>query len=237
MSSKQKAAMPQFDGNLRGVLFDLDGTLCDSDPIHHAVFEELFVNHGVINAGECLTKEMFAEHIAGRTNKDIFGHFFPSKSEAERRELWELKEVKFREMAATKLKRMGGFEALMNRVDSTGVAKVVVTNAPRENAEFMLRTLNLDTWFGKFLVIGSECSRGKPHPEPYLKGLRLIGVEDPATCVAFEDSPAGATAAVAANIPTVGILSSQPASAMEALGVSITVADFADLKLIDAIGI
>ena len=86
---------------------------------------------------------------------------------------------------------------------------MAVTNAPRPNAELMLTSLGLDGYF-EHVVIGTECIRAKPHPDPYLEGMRLVGACDASRCVAFEDSPAGATAAVAAGIPTVGVTTSQP---------------------------
>lgn len=84
-----------------------------------------------------------------------------------------------------------------------GIRKVAVTNAPRLNAELMLRALGLEGYF-EHLVIGTECTRAKPFPDPYLEGMRLVGATDAARCVAFEDSPTGLGAAVAAGIPTAG---------------------------------
>lgn len=85
-----------------------------------------------------------------------------------------------------------------------GIRKVAVTNAPRLNAELMLRALDLEGYF-EHLVIGTECARAKPFPDPYLEGMRLVGATDPSRCVAFEDSPTGLGAAVAAGIPTARI--------------------------------
>ena len=66
-----------------------------------------------------------------------------------------------------------------------------VTNAPRLNAEMMMTALKLDGYF-EHLVIGAECSRAKPFPDPYIEGMRLVGVvgaEGAAGCVAFEVGP------------------------------------------------
>jgi beta-phosphoglucomutase-like phosphatase (HAD superfamily) len=98
----------------------------------------------------------------------------------------------------------------------------------------MLRALGLETYF-EHVVIGTECARAKPCPDPYLEGMRLVGAGDASRCVAFEDSPAGATAAVAAGIPTVGLLTSQPTSALEGVGVSMCVKNFADVGLMRAL--
>ena len=111
-----------------------------------------------------------------------------------------------------------------------------VTNAPRPNAELMLRALGLaDPPAFEVLVIGTECARAKPFPDPYLEGMRLLGATDPARCVAFEDSPTGMAAAVAAGAPSVGVTTSQSPAALFGAGASLCVADFADARLGEAL--
>ena len=93
------------------------------------------------------------------------------------------------------------------------------TTAPRPNAELMLRALGLaDPPAFEVLVIGTECARAKPFPDPYLEGMRLLGATDPARCVAFEDSPTGMAAAVAAGAPSVGVTTSQSPAALFGAG-------------------
>lgn len=117
--------------------------------------------------------------------------------------------------------------------DERGLRKAAVTNAPRANAEQMLSAIDRLQWFDT-LVIGDECSAAKPDPEPYLAAMRNLGVA-PAECVAFEDSPSGARAAVAAGVFTVGILSTQPAESLVAAGCGTLVADFHDKALWEAL--
>ena len=187
------------DAGIYACLFDMDGTLCDTDPLHHEVFSNLLLAHGK-NGGVPIDTNFFHEHIAGRTNEDIFADLWPELSVPEREAMWEKKEEDFRALAASKLERLPGLTELLAWIDSRGVRKVAVTNAPRPNAELMLRALGLETYF-EHVVIGTECARAKPCPDPYLEGMRLVGACDAGRCVAFEDSPAGATAAVAAGIP------------------------------------
>ena len=77
------------------------------------------------------------------------------------------------------------------------------------------------------IVCGQDLPHGKPHPLPYQLGLKNLG-GDPTLSVAFEDSPAGVTAAVAAGIRTVGMLSNLPAARLVELGCSVTAKDFTD---------
>jgi phosphoglycolate phosphatase len=82
------------------------------------------------------------------------------------------------------------------------------------------------------VVIGAELAHGKPHPLPYLEGLRLVGGRAE-HAVAFEDSRAGMAAAKAAGIATVGIMTGLDEQQMEEAGVSLSVHDFADPRVLE----
>ena len=64
------------------MLFDVDGTLCDSDPLHFATFQEFLAERG-FNGGAKIDEAFFREKIAGRHNPDIFRELFPQLSAAE----------------------------------------------------------------------------------------------------------------------------------------------------------
>jgi HAD superfamily hydrolase (TIGR01509 family) len=218
-------------GGIHALLFDMDGTLCDTDPIHHEVFAELLLAHGK-NDGARIDDVFFHEHIAGKTNEAIFPALFPELDHATHVAMWEKKESSFRELAESKLRRLPGLTEVLRWAKEKKIRVVAVTNAPRPNAELMLRALRLkDPPVFEHLVIGTECARAKPFPEPYLEGLRLVGCDDPRRCVAFEDSPTGMAAAVAAGIPTVGVMTSQSKEALEGAGASLCVMDFQDANL------
>jgi beta-phosphoglucomutase-like phosphatase (HAD superfamily) len=104
-----------------------------------------------------------------------------------------------------------------------------VTNAPKENAEFLIDSLGLDRFF-QFLILGDECTRAKPYPDPYLEGLKRAGVTA-AEAVVFEDSPTGVRAGAAAKVLTVGIASSQPEEILLGEGAAIVVSDFSTITL------
>eukprot|EP00798_Chlamydomonas_sp_ICE-L_P020396 gene20396-27168_t len=107
------------------------------------------------------------------------------------------------------------------------------TAATRLNTEMMLSTLNLDTYF-EHVVLGDECTRPKPFPDPYLRGLELINVEAGLALV-FEDSPSGTRAAVAAGIPVIGLSTGQDPETLLEAGASIVLTDFtAVMELVHA---
>jgi HAD superfamily hydrolase (TIGR01509 family) len=142
----------------------------------------------------------------------------------------EEKEAIFRELAKGGVPPSPGLMALLDRADRAGVPYAAVTNAPRLNAEMMLAGLGIARRF-KALVIGDELPHGKPHPLPYLEGLRLLGA-DAEHSMAFEDSRSGIESATAAGIATVGMLTSLTADEAVAAGAVLAATDFTDEGLV-----
>jgi HAD superfamily hydrolase (TIGR01509 family) len=203
------------------LLFDLDGTLIDSDPLHAPVFIELFAE-----LGHPIDEDYYLTHIHGRLNAETFGRHFPHLDALE---LSDRKEQIFRARLGDSHPPMPGLPDLIDRARATGLRTALVTNAPRANADAMLAAIGmagrLDT-----IVLADDCPRGKPSPDPYLEALRRLDV--PAEmAIAFEDSPSGIAAAVAAGIFTVGITSSLSPDALRAAGAHDTITDYTDPKL------
>jgi beta-phosphoglucomutase-like phosphatase (HAD superfamily) len=112
---------------------------------------------------------------------------------------------------------------------------VAVTNAPRLNAEMLLSGLGIADRF-KVLVIGDELAHGKPHPMPYLEGLRAVGAA-PEASVAFEDSRSGVRSASSAGIATIGIRTSLTHDDMVAAGAVMTAKAFDDPELLEFVAV
>jgi sugar-phosphatase len=87
----------------------------------------------------------------------------------------------------------------------------VVTSGTRYLATSRLRLANLP--MPRVLVSADDVTKGKPHPQPYLKGARLLGM-NPAECLVIEDAPAGIRAAHAGGMKVIAITSTYPASAL-----------------------
>ena len=206
---------------MKALLFDLDGTLIHSDALHCEVFGEIFAERGLP-----FTAETYEARIHGRHNLEMFPELFPGEDPVA---LSEEKEARFRDRLTGDVPPMPGAVALLERAAQSGWAVAVVTNAPRDNAEHMLRAIGLRDAF-EVLVIGDECARGKPDPEPYLVAMRALGAK-PEHCIAFEDSPSGMRAARASGAHAVGVRSSADDARLRAAGAHDTIADFTDARL------
>ena len=88
----------------------------------------------------------------------------------------------------------------------------VVTSGTRYLATSRLKLANLPT--PKVLIAADDVSKGKPDPEPYLMGAKLLGM-NPAECLVIEDAPAGIRAAHAGGMKAIGITSTYPASELQ----------------------
>lgn len=207
---------------MAALLFDLDGTMLNSDPIHEVVFEELWAARGLRMA-----EGFYMQNVHGRLNVDVFADFLPE--EADPQGLSEWKEAQFRDRLPKPYPAMPGVAALLDRARDRGWQLAVVTNAMRLNAEAMLAAIGLRDRF-QTIVIGEECDRGKPHPEPYLRAMAELGLP-PESCIAFEDSPSGMRAAAASGAYAVGVRSGLDDATLRAAGAHRTIQDFTDPAL------
>jgi HAD superfamily hydrolase (TIGR01509 family) len=209
------------------LLFDLDGTLVHTDHLHYQAFVELLARDG-----RTLSLESFNRDIVGATNARIFANLFPAATMAECAAMADAKEARVRELIASgaPLPPAKGLLALLDWADGQHVPYAIVTNAPPANAQIMLAASGLAPRF-PIVVSGEELPHGKPHPLPYLEGLRRLG-GDPKRSAAFEDSVSGLTSAVAAGVLSLGLSQGPMADALRTAGAHHIAADFTDADLL-----
>ncbi|NEP86073.1 MAG: HAD family phosphatase [Okeania sp. SIO2C2] len=208
---------------LKAILFDLDGTIVNTDPLHFQVWKEILNNYGIV-----IDHNSYKEKISGGTNPTILKKLLPHLSDTEVEELADYKEAKFREMA-TNLEPMPGLLEFIEWVKKQKLQKAVVTNAPPENAEFMLDVLQLTETF-PLVILGGVMTVAKPDPAPYKLCLEKLEIS-PEEAIVFEDSRSGIKSAVGAGIYIVGVASTHEPESLLEVGASIVINDFSDEKL------
>jgi len=205
------------------LLFDLDGTLVDSDAKHLAAFQSVFAPHGI-----SVDRIAYDRHIHGASN-ELIGRVFLSHLSLERQgAILAEKERAYRSDLGD-IEPIAGAVALLDFADRVGLKRAVVTNAPRANAEIVLSALGLEARL-PIVVSGSELAGAKPDPLPYLKGLELTEALA-AHSVAFEDSPSGVRAAAAAGLAVVGLTTTRDEAALIEAGATIAANDFTDPRI------
>lgn len=209
-------------GGRAALLFDLDGTMLVTDPIHEAVFREVLAARGVTPA-----PDFYGRFVHGRSNLDIFADLLPD--EPDPKALDEEKEAMFRARLPNPYPAMPGLAALIARAKDAGWRLAVVTNAMHKNAEAMLGAIGMDTAFDTVVAAG-DTGRPKPFPDPYLEAMRRLDVR-PGRALAFEDSSAGLRAAAASGATPLAIRSGLDDATLRAAGAVATLADFNDPAL------
>lgn len=184
---------------IKGVIFDMDGVLIDSEPLHQQTFIRYLADLGVN-----LTP---AEHDAfiGTTNRRIFGALKESHGLAG--ELPELVAEYERRYLVT-LQQAGvdspipGVRELLTQLRQNGQLLAVASSSPRAHIDKVLEQLQLTELFCA-TVSGNEVRESKPAPDIFLKAAELIGLQ-PNECLVIEDSFNGVCAAKAAGMACVG---------------------------------
>jgi HAD superfamily hydrolase (TIGR01509 family) len=209
---------------LGALLFDIDGTLADTDPLHIRAFNKMLSAFG-----KSISAEEYCRRVMGFSNAAIMRDFFPDMAVAEHKRLADEKEAAFRDLAGQELHPVNGLMSLLDWADGEGIVMAAVTNAPAANADLILNALGIKHRF-ETIVIGDELPRGKPDPMPYLVAGERLRVAMP-RCLAFEDSRSGMRSANAAGTVAIGVLSSLPEDELIKEGARFGVADFTDRRL------
>ncbi|CAM3878556.1 MULTISPECIES: HAD-IA family hydrolase [Pseudomonas] len=213
---------------LDALLFDLDGTLTDTDKLHLLAMQQLLLEEGRV-----FTEAEFDAHVSGRANADLCRYLFPDRPVSEHQQFADRKEARFRALSPT-LQPTAGLLRLLEHAERQRIGVAVVTNAPRANAVHMLGAMGLNERF-EHVLVAEELARAKPDPLPYLTGLERLQARA-AQSLAFEDSVPGVKAASGAGIFTVGLSTSQRPEALLEAGAQLVVKDFEDERLWALIG-
>jgi HAD superfamily hydrolase (TIGR01509 family) len=179
------------------VLWDMDGTLVDTEPYWIAAEHDIVEEHGGTWSEE-LSHQLVGKDLL------VAATFIRDNSAVE----WSPEQI-IDEMLGRVIVNVHehmpwrpGARELLTALKAEGVPSALVTMSWRSLADAVLGELSDGTF--DVVVTGDEVSHGKPHPEPYRAAARLLGVraED---CVAIEDSPTGVRSAVAAGVPTLAV--------------------------------
>jgi HAD superfamily hydrolase (TIGR01509 family) len=203
---------------LKAILFDLDGTLADTDSIHFAVWQDILVRFSLD-----IDRAFYQKRISGRTNSKIIKDILPQLSLEDAWKLATEKEETYRR-TANSLLPTPGLDKLIRLTEQLGIKRAVVTNAPEDNVTYMLKILRLTNTFPT-IIMAKDAPPGKPDPAPYQLALDRIGVTSQ-NAIAFEDSAAGIYSSVGAGIYTIGVTSTYDSETLLDAGASMTIEDF-----------
>jgi HAD superfamily hydrolase (TIGR01509 family) len=194
---------------LAAVLWDMDGTLVDTEPYWMACEFELVAEHGgtwthddarsivgfdLLDAGRVLRErggvDLVPADIATRLLEGVI------------------------QMVAAGLPWRPGVPELLAECVAAGIPCAMVTMSWRRLADAVIGAAPAGSFVAS--ITGDEVTFGKPHPEPYLTAAAALGL-DPSSCLAIEDSPTGVASALAAGCATLGVPHVVPVAAAPGL--------------------
>jgi HAD superfamily hydrolase (TIGR01509 family) len=182
----------------KSVLWDLDGTLIDSEQYHWLAWRDTMAAQGV-----ALTHEQFLKTF-GLRNDAIIPQWIPSATADRMDQIARDKEQLYR-----RLVREGGLDPLpgvrhwTERLAREGWLQAIASSAPRENVDAVLTVIGLASCF-EAIVSAEDVTHGKPDPQVFLTAAARLG-SAPAQSIVVEDAPAGIEAARRAGMPSIGV--------------------------------
>lgn len=210
---------------IKALLFDLDGTLIHSMPLHDRAWLRWHERRGLTVDGP-----RFFAATAGRANEEILGEMFPTLAADQLQALADEKESLYRELAATALTLVAGAQHFVHSAEQAGFKLAVCTASTPENMALAFKKFGVDGWV-QTVVSPADGLRGKPHPDIFLEAARRLGVAAE-QCLVFEDAPLGIEAARRGGMRAVALTTTLPATAFAGYdNVVAQASDFSNLGL------
>ncbi len=184
---------------IKAILWDLDGTLVDSEEYHWIAWRETLAAEGVT-----ITYDLFLASF-GQKNDRILKKWLPEGSTPETIErIGAAKEAEYRRLAVARgLAPLPGAAEWVSRLKADGWHQAIASSAPRENVEVMLKALDLRGYFDA-VTSAEDVTAGKPDPQVFLIAASRLNM--PASqCVVVEDAAAGVEAARRAGMRCVAV--------------------------------
>jgi beta-phosphoglucomutase len=186
---------------LEGLLFDMDGVVCDNNAFHKIAWVEYAKKFGIE-----LTDTDVDDKVYGKTNEQILTYVLNRTLTKEEEFTYaEEKEALFRSLYAPHFALMPGLLPLLEAAKAAGIPCALATNAPESNMQVTLEKGGLLPYF-KATWHAALVAHPKPAPDLYIESARSIGAP-PSHCIVFEDSFGGIKAGIAAGATVVGIAS------------------------------
>lgn len=181
-----------------GVIFDMDGVIVNSNPIHKKSIRQFCERYQ-----KKVSDTFLKERVFGRKNSDWIPELFGTLTSEQLQELSREKEELFRELFDPRAHCVDGLVDFVDNLHENTVSMAVATSAPAANSSYILQDLSIRDHF-KAVLHTSDVKRGKPSPDIYEAAAAKLRLE-PERCIVFEDSPTGAKAGKKAGCLTVGV--------------------------------
>jgi len=207
----------------RAIIFDFDGVVVNSEPIHRKSF-----NITLKQLGITIPRKLYNEKYVGLGSLSIMEDIFRTYNIRRSAKFWVNKRMLiFRKLVRKgEVKPVKGFMKFNRLLNRIGMKKIIASGGYRANVSIMLKKLKLDNEFQ--FISREDVEKRKPDPEALLLAAKRLGVK-PSECLVFEDSPYGVEAAKRAGMKCVALTTSLDRSYFEKS--CVVVKDFREIDL------
>ena len=185
--------------NIKGLIFDCDGVLVDSEPLSCYSLNLLFKRKFNVDIGNDYSQ------VIGTSLKDTISYYFDKHglNNSNIEELLAEKDQIYMEIAKNTLKPFSGIVSFLDEAEKSNYRIAVASSGSRDKINFNLEETKLLKYF-EFITSSTEVLKGKPAPDLFLKAAEKFKFS-PSECIVFEDSLTGIKAANQAGMYVVGI--------------------------------
>lgn len=206
------------------IIFDMDGVLADTGPIHFKSWVKL-----AKEIGYDYTREFFEETFGQQSPPIVRKLVGPDIEEKLINQWADLKERYYREMVKDKLKPLPGVIEIIRILKEKGFRLAVGSSGPSENVLLLLNSLKIKEFFD-VVITAEDVNKGKPEPDVFLIAAQKVNI-NPKNCIVIEDAPVGITAARRAGIKCIALTTTHPD--FELIGADIITPDLSSINLDD----
>ena len=185
---------------IKGIIFDMDGVISDTQKLHSKIESELLNRYGIN-----ITSSEITEKFSGVRDKEFFDKLL--KEQNEKYDLNILMKEKWSRMekfASKSVDAISGSIKLIQRLSQDGYPLAVASSSNLNYVETVLKTLDVFNHFS-YIVSGDMVKKGKPDPESFLLASSKIQI-NPKNCLVIEDGISGMQAAVAGGMKCIGLV-------------------------------
>jgi beta-phosphoglucomutase len=181
------------------VLWDMDGTLVDSEEYHWTSWRDTMASEGIT-----ITSDQFLKTF-GQRNDSILPQWLGGGVSPERiQRVGDAKEELYRKLVREgRLEPLPGAKEWVRRLHGQGWLQAIASSAPRKNIEVVLEVIGLARFF-EALVSAEDVTAGKPDPQVFQTGAVRLGMA-PSRCIVVEDAASGVEAARRAGMRCIGV--------------------------------
>lgn len=185
------------------VIFDLDGVIINSEPIHKLAFKHVCQKHGVN-----FTDDDYKNFCLGKTDQEGFREIIKkyNTKDISTKDLQTEKNKKYLDLIADDIKPIAGVIKLIKKL-ANNFRLALTSSSSQQEIEVPLNKLGVRNYF-EVIVSAQDVSKGKPDPQPYLSTAQKLN-EVPQNCLVIEDTESGILSAKSAGMKCIAITTTQ----------------------------